>query len=140
MVIIPDSVAMADGLSFTIGQITWTTSVNSFTTTAMEEAQIRSVLTTSSSTMTSTTLATAPTTLAMALTTPTTHRPLPRYKGRMIDNTDLIEAIDQVGHKLSQTLTLVDSIQNQSIEQVLLHHNRSTDQFGHAVQHGLIQI
>jgi hypothetical protein len=34
----------------------------------------------------------------------------------VIDNTDLIEAIDQVGHKLSQTLTLVDSIQNQSTE------------------------
>jgi hypothetical protein len=63
-----------------------------------------------------TTLATAPTTLATSPTTPTTRRPLPRYKGRMIDNTDLIEAIDQVGHKLSQTLTLVDSIQNQSTE------------------------
>jgi hypothetical protein len=62
----------------------------------------------------------------MALTTPTTHRPLPLYKGRAIDNTDLIEAIDQVGHKLSQTLTLVDSIQNQSTEQVPLYHNRST--------------
>jgi hypothetical protein len=73
-----------------------------------------------------TTLATAPTTLAMASTTPTTRQPLPRYKGRTIDNTDLIEAIDQVGHKLSQTLTLVDSIQNQSTEQVPLHHNRST--------------
>jgi hypothetical protein len=46
----------------------------------------------------------------------TTHPPLPRYKGRVIDNTDLIEAIDQVCHKLSQTLTLVDSIQNQSTE------------------------
>jgi hypothetical protein len=44
----------------------------------------------------------------------------------MIDNTNLIEAIDQVGLKLSQTLTLVDSIQNQSTEQVQLHHNRST--------------
>jgi hypothetical protein len=44
----------------------------------------------------------------------------------MIDNIDLIEAIDQVSHKLSQTLTLVDLIQNQSTEQVLLHHNRST--------------
>jgi hypothetical protein len=41
------------------------------------------------------------TTPATALTTPTTHRLLPRYKGRTIDNTDLIEAIDQVGHKLS---------------------------------------
>jgi hypothetical protein len=54
----------------------------------------------------------APTTLATAPTTPTTRRPLPCYKGRVIDNTDLIEAIDQVNHKLSQTLTLVDSIQN----------------------------
>jgi hypothetical protein len=44
----------------------------------------------------------------------------------VIDNTDLIEAIDKVGHKLSQTLTLVDSIQNQSTKQVLLNHNIST--------------
>jgi hypothetical protein len=92
----------------------------------MEEAQIRSVSTTSSSATAPITLAIAPTTPATALTTPITCQPLPRYKGRMIDNTDLIEAIDQVGHKLLQTLTLVDSIQNQSTEQVLLHHNRST--------------
>jgi hypothetical protein len=70
--------------------------------------------------------ATTPTTLATAPTTPVTHRPLPRYKGRTIDNTDLIKAIDQVCHNLSQTTTLVDSIQNQSTEQVPLHHNRST--------------
>jgi hypothetical protein len=62
--------------------------------------------------MAPTTLATAPTTLATGPTTPTIHRPLPHYKGRMIDNTDLIEGIDQVSHKLLQTLTLVDSIQN----------------------------
>jgi hypothetical protein len=80
----------------------------------------------SSSAMAPTTLATALTTPTMALTTEITRRPLPRYKGRMIDNTNLIEAIDQVSHKLSQTLTLVDSIQNQSTKQVLLHHNRST--------------
>jgi hypothetical protein len=66
------------------------------------------------------------TTPAMTLTTLTTRRPLPRYKGRVIDNTDLIEAIDQVGYKLTQTLTLVDLIQNQSTEQVLPNHNRST--------------
>jgi hypothetical protein len=126
MVIIPDSAAVVDGLSFTVGQITWTTSVNSFSATATEEAQIRSAPTTSSSATAPTTLATAPTTPATAPTTPITRQPLPRYKGRMIDNTNLIEAIDQVGHKLSQTLTLVDSIQNQSTEQVLLHHNRST--------------
>jgi hypothetical protein len=76
--------------------------------------------------MTPITLAMAPTTPATALTTPITRRPLSHYKGKMIDNTDLIEAINQVGHKLSQTLTLVDSIQNQSTEQVLPHHNRST--------------
>jgi hypothetical protein len=56
------------------------------------------------------------TTTATASTMLTTRRPLPRYKGRVIDNTDLIEAIDQVGYKLLQTLTLVDSIQNQSTE------------------------
>jgi hypothetical protein len=117
---------VADGISFTIGQITWTIGINSFTAATTEEAQIRSVLTTSSSATALTTLATALTILAMALTTPTTRRSLPRYKGRMIDNADLIEAIDQVSHKLSQTLTLVDSIQNQSTEQVQLHHNRST--------------
>jgi hypothetical protein len=109
MVIIPESAAVADGLSFTVGQITWTTGVNNFTAAAMEEAQIRSALTMSSSATAPTTLVTAPTTPATAPTTPTTHRSLPRYKGRMIDNTDQIEAIDQ---KLSQTLTLVDSIQN----------------------------
>jgi hypothetical protein len=76
--------------------------------------------------MAPTTLATATTTLATAPITPTTRQPLPSYKGRVIDSTNLIEAIDQVGHKLSQTLTLVDLIQNQSTEQVLLHHNRST--------------
>jgi hypothetical protein len=126
MVIIPDSAAVADGLSFTVGQITWTTGVNSFTATTTEEAQIQFASTTSSSATAPTTLAMALTTPAMAPTTPTTRQPLPRYKGRVIDNTDLIEAIDQVGHKLSQTLTLVDSIQNQSTEQVLLNHNKST--------------
>jgi hypothetical protein len=92
----------------------------------MEEAQIQFASTTSSSATTPIMLAMAPTTPATALTTPTTRRPLSRYKGRMIDNTDLIEAINQVDHKLSQTLTLVDLIQNQSTEQVLPHHNKST--------------
>jgi hypothetical protein len=40
MVIISDSVAVVDGLTFTVSQITWTTGVNSFTATAIEEAQI----------------------------------------------------------------------------------------------------
>jgi hypothetical protein len=125
MVIIPHSTAVADGLSFTVGQITWTTGVNSFTATTTEEAQIRFASTTSSSATALTTLAMAPTTPATAPTVLTTRRPFPHYEGRGIDNTDLIEAIDQVGHKLSQSLTLVDSIQNQSTEQVPFHHNRS---------------
>jgi hypothetical protein len=102
MVIIPDFVVVVDGLTFTIGQITWTTSFNSFTATATEEVQIRSMSTTSSSATALTTLAMAPTSPATAPTTPTTHRPLPHYKGRIIDDTDLIEAIDRVGYKLSQ--------------------------------------
>jgi hypothetical protein len=100
MVIIPDSTAVVNGLSFTVSQITWTTGINSFTATTMEEAQIRSTSTMSSSAMALTTLTAALTTPATALTTPTTRRPLPHYKRRVIDNTDLIEAIDQVGHKL----------------------------------------
>jgi hypothetical protein len=126
MVIIPDSAAVANGLSFTVGQITWTTSVNSFTAAATEEVQIRPASTTSSSATALTMLATALITLATALATLITHRPLPCYKVRTIDNTDLIKPIDQVGLKLSETLTLVDSIQNQSTKQVQLHPNRST--------------
>jgi hypothetical protein len=38
MVIIPDFAAVAYGLLFTVGQITWTIGVNSFTATTTEEA------------------------------------------------------------------------------------------------------
>jgi hypothetical protein len=40
MVIFPDSMATAAGLTFTIGQITWTTGSNDFIVTAMVEVQI----------------------------------------------------------------------------------------------------
>jgi hypothetical protein len=40
MVIIPDFVAMADGLTFTVDPITWTTGINIFTATTTEEVQI----------------------------------------------------------------------------------------------------
>jgi len=43
-------------------------------------------------------------------TTPTTYPLLSRYNEKQIDNTDLFEAIDQVDLKLSEALTLVDSI------------------------------
>ena len=42
----------------------------------------------------------APATLALSSATSTTRRSLPRYKGRQIDNTDLLDSIDRVGTKL----------------------------------------
>ena len=106
----PDTIAVADGLTFTVGQVTWTTSPGGFVNTLMEEVQIQS----------------APTALAPVPAAPTSSRPpLPRYKGRRIDNTDLLDAIDHVGFKIQETMNLVDSIRDQSIELVPACHNRS---------------
>ena len=114
-----------------------------------KEAWIQSALTTTSlaSATTPTTTSTAPTTTDTAPTTmdlapttvhlapttptspsatPTTRHPLPRYKGRQIDNTDLLDSIDRVGTKLAETLALVSLIQSQPNEQVTTTHNRST--------------
>ena len=73
-----------------------------------------------------------PTMVDLALATPasssamlTSHRPLPRYKGRQIDNTDLLDPIDRVSAKLAETLALVSSIQSQPNKQVTTTHNRS---------------
>ena len=128
MVIIPGSMATPNGLTFTIGQITWTTGSDDFIAMTTKEARIQSASTTASSASTM-----APTTVDLAPTTPAslsamlTIRPsLPRYKGRQIDNTDLLDSIDRVGTKLAETLALVDSIQNQPTEQVTTTHNRST--------------
>jgi hypothetical protein len=95
MVIFPDSMDMAVGLTFMIGQITWTTGSNDFVITAMEEVQIQFASTTSP-TPASTTTTLAPASLAPALssTTPAPHRLLPRYQGRKLDSTDLIDSID----------------------------------------------
>ena len=100
----------------------------------MEEAQIQSALTTASPALAMapttvdtapTTVDTAPTTMDLAPTTPasssatlTTRRPLPRYKGKQIDNTDLLDSINRVGTRLAETLALVSSIQSQPNEQV----------------------
>jgi hypothetical protein len=73
-----------------------------------------------------TTVDLAPTMPASSSATPTTHRPLPRYKGKQIDNTDLLDSIDRVGTKLTETLALVSTIQSQPNEQVTAPHNRST--------------
>jgi len=74
MVIVPASAAVPEGLTLTVGQITWTTRGAGLTTTTLEETQIRS----------GTTAASAPTTL-----TPSTRPPLPRYEGKKVDDSDL---------------------------------------------------
>ena len=109
MVIIPGSMAMPNGLTFTVGQITWTTGFDDFIAMTTEEAWIQSALTTASpaSATAPTTVDTAPTTdtaptmmdlapttPASSSATPTTRRSLPRYKGRQIDNIDLLNSID----------------------------------------------
>jgi hypothetical protein len=93
----------------------------------MEEVQIRSASTTSptpASTMTP--LAPAPPAPAPSPTTPATHRLLPRYQGRKLDNTDLIDSIDRLDGKPLFTLALVDSLQEQFTEQNSNAYNRST--------------
>jgi hypothetical protein len=52
--------------------------------------------------------------LLLGSSSPTTHRPLPRYQERHLDNSDLIESIDWVTVGLAKTLTLVDLIRDQS--------------------------
>jgi hypothetical protein len=47
---------------------------------------------------------------------PATRRPLSRYHGRWLDNSDLIESIDWVTTGLAEALTLVESIRDQSAE------------------------
>ena len=142
MVIISGSMATPNGLTFTVGQITWTTGSDDFIAMTPEEAWIQSTPTTASPTSATapTTVDTAPTTVNLVSTmvhlapttpasssaTPTTRRPLPRYKGKKIDNTDLLDSIDRVGTKLAETLALVSMIQSQPNEQVTAPHNRST--------------
>jgi hypothetical protein len=95
MLIFPDSMDMAAGLTFTIGQITWTTGSNDFVITAMEEVQIQFASTTSPTpALTTTTLAPASLAPVLSSTTLTPHRLLPRYQGRKVDSTDLIDSID----------------------------------------------
>jgi hypothetical protein len=111
MVISLDSMTMAAGLTFMIGQITWTTGSNDFVASTMEGMQIQSASTTSpTSTSVMTTLALASLTPASSSTTPATGRFLPCYQGKKLNNTDLINSINWLGGKLSSTLTLVDSL------------------------------
>ena len=152
MVIISGSMATPNGLTFTVGQITWTTGSDDSIAMTTEEAWIQFASTTTSpalaTTLTTvntapttvntapTTVNTAPTTMDLAPTTghlapttptatPTTRHPLPRYRGKQIDNTDLLDSVDRVGIQLAETLALVSTIQIQPNEQVTALHNRS---------------
>jgi len=99
MVIVPASVAVPEGLTFTVGQITWTTHGGGLATTTSEETQIRS----------GTTAASTPVTLA-----PSTRPPLPHYRGKKVDDSDLFQALDRADFRLLEASRLVDGISRQS--------------------------
>ena len=46
--------------------------------------------------------------------TPTIRPLLPHYKGKQVDNSDLLEAIDRANHRLLEVSDLVDSISHQT--------------------------
>jgi len=95
MVIVPASVAVAEGLTFTVGQITWTTHDGGLTTTTLKETQIQFGAVEASTPITP---------------TPRTRPPLPRYGAKRVDNSDLLQALDRANHKLLEASNLVDSI------------------------------
>jgi len=97
MVIIPASAAVPEGLTFTVGQITWTTHGGGLTTTVSEGTQIQSRMT----------AALAPTTQMLA---PSTRPKLPCYKGKKIDGSDLLRALDRADFKLLEASRLIDGI------------------------------
>jgi len=99
MVIILASTVMVEGLTFTVGQITWTTLGGGPTTMTSEETQIQSRTTDASTSITST-LRTRP--------------PLPRYRAKQVDNSDLLQALDRVDHQLLEASNLVNSISRRS--------------------------
>ena len=95
MVIVPASAAVDEGLTFTVGQITWTTHGGGLTTTTSEETQIRY----------GTARASIPIT-----PTPSTRPPLPRYEGKKVDDSDLFRALDRADLRLLKASNLVDRI------------------------------
>jgi len=100
MVIVPASAAVPKGLTFTVSQITWTTRGGGLMTTISEETQIQSGMT----------IASAPTTRTLA---PSTRPQLPHYKGKKIDGSDLLRALDRADLKLLEASRLVDGISRQ---------------------------
>ena len=99
IVIVPASAAVPEGLTFIVGQITWTTHGSSLTTTTLEETHIRF----------GTTAASIPIT-----PTPSTRPLLHRYRGKKVDDSDLFRALDHANLRLLEASRLVDGISRQS--------------------------
>ena len=99
MVTIPASAAVPEGLTFTVGQITWTTHGGGLTTTTSEEAQIQSTAAEASTPITP---------------TPSTRPPLPHYRVKRVDNSDLLQALDRADLRLLEASNLVDFISRES--------------------------
>ena len=95
MVIVPASAVVAEGLTFTVGQITWTTRGGSLTTTTSGETQIQSGTAEASTSITP---------------IPRTRPPLPCYRAKRVDNSDLLQALDRADLKLLEASNLVESI------------------------------
>ena len=106
MVIIPASAAKAEGLTFTVIQITWTTHVGGLTTTTSKENQIQS----------ETMKVVFPITPTRTIMTLTNRPPLRLYRGKRVDNSDLLEAIDRANHRLLEVSGLVNSISDQTAQ------------------------
>ena len=89
--------------SITVGSIMWVINADGVGE-LLKPVQIRSAPTT-----------TAPITVdlilepLLRLPSSTTHRPLPHYQKRQINNDDLIESIDRVGLKLTDCLSIAES-------------------------------
>jgi hypothetical protein len=99
MVIVPASAAVAEGLTFTVGQITWTTHGGGLAITTSEETQIQSGAAEASTPITP---------------TPSTRPPLPRYRAKRVDDSDLLQALDRTDLRLLEASNLLDSISRKS--------------------------
>jgi hypothetical protein len=110
MVIFHASMVLPMGQTFTIGMFTWTTGVDG-TVKVMEAMQAPPAPTKSTPALAHTILR-----LLLGSSSLVTRRPLPHNQGRWLNNSDLIESIDRVTTGLAETLTLVESIKDQSAE------------------------
>ena len=110
MVVIPASASVVEGFTFTVGQIIWTTRADGLTTMVLEKNQIQSAVVKAVAPVTSTVVTSTPT---MSPTMPTTRPLLPRYNGKRIDNSDLLQAIGRADHKLFVAFDLVNLVSGQ---------------------------